>query len=181
MKNILTLLVCVFISACTINAPRYQPSVDNSNILQDITSKKLSVARFKDSKPEVNDLSMRGSTLESPYDKSFSLYLSTALEEELKLAGIWGNNSKIQISGVLIDNQLDVSGFSIGTASITVKFMVKRNGKLVYANEVSAHHEWESSFIGGIAIPAGTNNYPIVIQKLFTNLFKDRNFIKAVT
>jgi len=180
MKNILTLLACIFISACTINAPKYQPSVDNSNLLQDISNTKLSVVRFKDSKPEVNDLSMRGSTLESPYDKSFSLYLSKALEEELRLAGIWDKNSQIQISGVLIDNQLDVSGFSVGTASITVKFMVKRNGKLVYTNEISAHHKWDSSFIGAVAIPAGTNNYPVVIQKLFTNLFKDKNFIKAV-
>jgi len=180
MKSILTILACVFISACTINAPKYQPSVDNSNYLQDISNSKISVARFKDGKPEVNDLSMRGSTLESPYDKSFSVYLSKALEEELKLAGIWDKNSKIQITGVLIDNQLDVSGFSVGTASITVKFMVKRNAKLVYTKEITANHEWESSFVGAVAIPAGTNNYPVVIQKLFSKLFKDKNFIKAV-
>ena len=180
MKNILILTACVLMTACSVNAPKYSPSADNSNILQDLTTHKISVGNFNDSSPQVNSLSMRGSSLVSPYNESYSLYLTKALEEELKLAGIWDNKSSIRISGALIDNQLDVSGFSVGTASITVRFVVKRDNKVVYNNVVVANHEWESSFMGAIAIPAGQSNYPVVIQKLFTNLFNDKKFMTAI-
>lgn len=180
MKNIFILVLCVFISACSLNAPKYQPSTDNSNTLQDVTKNKISVEKFNESSTKVNELSLRGGSLISPYDESYSMYLTNALEEELRLAGIWDSNSNIQITGTLIDNQLDISGFSVGTASITAKFMVKRDSKTVYDKQISANHEWESSFVGAIAIPAGQNNYPVVVQKLFANLFKDKDFIKAV-
>ena len=180
MKNIISLAICVFISACSINAPKYTPSNENINILQDVTTKKISVGKFNESSPKVNSLSMRGSSLVSPYNESYSVYLTKALEEELKLAGIWDQNSGINVSGTLVDNELDVSSFSIGTASITVKFIVKRNNKVIYNKQVTANHKWESSFIGAVAIPAGQNNYHVVVQKLFTNLFKDKQFIAAV-
>lgn len=180
MKKIITIIACLLISACSLNAPKYQPSADNSNTLQDLTSKKIAVGAFSESGPEVNDVPLRGGSLISPYNASYSLYLTKALEEELSLAGILDNKSSTQISGTLIKNTMDIGGFSIGTASITAKFNIKRNGKVVYAREITANHQWESSFLGGIAIPAGQNNYPVLIQKLLSNLFKDRNFIAAV-
>lgn len=180
MKKVLMLIACIFISACSLNAPKYQPSADNNNLLQDLTSKKIAVGKFNERSAEVNNLSLRGGNLISPYNNSYSVYLSKALEEELMLAGLLDKNAGIQISGTLVDNQLDISGFSIGTASITVKFVVKRNNKIVFDKKLTTNHQWESSFMGGIAIPAGQNNYPVVIQKLFNTLFKDKSFMTAV-
>ncbi|VAW58244.1 hypothetical protein MNBD_GAMMA11-2817 [hydrothermal vent metagenome] len=180
MKIIFSLLLCTFISACSINAPKYQPSTDNSNLLQDTSDNKLSVGEFTQKSPDVNDLSLRGGSLVSPYNESYTLYLNKALEEELKLAGIWDNKSTTKISGTLIENELDISGFSVGTASIKVKFVVTRDSNIVYSKQLSASHEWESSFIGAIAIPAGQNNYHIVVQKLFNKLFSDKDFMAAI-
>jgi len=181
MKIIFSLITCIFISACSLNAPKYQPSSENSNILQDLGKNKISVGKFAESSAEVNELALRaGGSLISPYNASYSSYLSSALEEELKLAGIWDSKSGIQISGVLIDNQMDISGFSVGTASITAKFIVKRNNVMVYSKQISANHEWESSFAGAVAIPAGQNNYHIVVQKLFLKLFSDKSFMLAL-
>lgn len=180
MKKIIIITMMLLLSACSLPAPKYQPSTSNSNILQDVTGKKISIGQFKESKAEVNNLSLRGGRLISPYNESYSQYLAAALEEELRLAGILDNASDIQISGMLMDNQLDISGFSVGTASITAKFSVIRKNKMLYEKTLTARHEWESSFIGGIAIPAGQNNYPVVVQKLFTALFNDKKFQAAV-
>lgn len=162
-------------------APKYQPSTDNSNLLQDISSNKITAGEFTPETPEVNELSLRaGGNLISPYRESYTLYLNKALEEELKLAGVWDSKSSTIISGTLIENILDISGFSIGTASIKVKFIVTRDNNIVYSKPLSASHEWESSFLGAVAIPAGQNNYHILVQKLFSKLFSDPDFIAAI-
>lgn len=180
MKKIIIISIMLLMSACSLPAPKYQPSASNSNILQDVTGKKISVGQFNESKTEVNHLSLRGGRLVSPYNDSYSQYLASALEEELRLAGVLDGSSDIKVSGMLIDNQLDISSFSIGTASITAKFSVSRQNKLVYEQTLSASHQWDSSFVGAIAIPAGQNNYPVVVQKLFTALFSDKRFQAAV-
>lgn len=180
MKNVLLALTCAFISACSMNAPLYSPSTDNSNLLQAVHGTSVAVDNFSGKNREVDNLSMRGGSLVSPYEQSYSKYLTKALEEELKLAGIWDSNAKTRVSGELIDNQLDISGFSIGTASITARFTVTRNNSKVYEKEQTAKHEWESSFAGAVAIPAGQANYPVVIQKLFGKLFADKDFIQAI-
>lgn len=141
----------------------------------------MSVTQFGQSSPEVDNLTLRGGSMTSPYNNSYSEYVTKALEEELKLAGIWGPQEDIQITGTLIDNQIDISGFSVGTGSISVQFVVKRNNKPVYDKVISVKHEWQSSFVGAVAIPAGANNYPIMLQKLFAELFKDEKFIKSVS
>ena len=180
MKNSLIAFFCLLMSACSLTAPMYQPSTANSNALQSINNTKLSASDFTSKNKETDNLSLRGGSLVSPYDKSYSKYLTKALEEELKLAGVWDKNANVQISGELIDNQLDISSFSIGTASITAKFLVTRNNTRVYEKEFTAKHEWPSSFMGATAIPAGQINYPVVIQKLFGKLFNDKEFINAV-
>ncbi len=180
MKNILILIISIVISGCaSLVAPNYTPSTDNGNILNDLTSNKISVGTFTQAGSEVNDFSMRGGNLVSPYNQSFSEYLSWALIEELKFAGIYDGKSKIRISGVLINNQVEAA-IGTGTASITAKFVVRRNNKTIYDKQVLASHEWESSFAGAIAIPAAQNNYPIVVQKLLKNLFSDEDFVAAV-
>lgn len=178
MKTLLILTVCTFISGCTaLIAPNYTPSTANGNTLNDLTNNKISVGRFTQSGP--NDFSMRGSSLVSPYNQSFAEYLSWALTEELRLAGIYDGKSSIRISGTLINNQVEAP-IGTGTASITARFVVARDGSTVYDKKLTANHEWDSSFAGAIAIPAAQNNYPVVVQKLLGTLFDDNDFVAAV-
>lgn len=180
MKRLSLMLACLYISACSINAPMYQPLAGNSNLLQDSTASKVKVTEFSLVDPELNSISMRGSSLLSPYNKSFSLYITKALEEELKLAGLWAEKSNIEITGALLAHDVDLSGFSVGTSSATAKFIVKRDDKVTYDKTLSETHEFESSFIGAIAIPAGQKSYQSVIQKLFSKLFSDNSFIQSI-
>ena len=47
---------------------------------------------------------------------------------------------------------------------------------MVYDKSFEAQHEWESSFIGALAIPAAMDNYAGAVQKLVGMLFADADF-----
>ena len=44
----------------------------------------------------------------------------------------------------------------------------------------TARHEWDSAFLGSIAIPRAQQNYPIVVQKLLASLYVDLEFLQAL-
>jgi hypothetical protein len=177
--RILIVSCCLLLSACTMVAPAYQPLIQNTQTLKRASLNKVNVGEITDNKA-LNKLSMRGSSLVSPYDKSYGKYIVNALKLELTQAKIYDDKSDISISGELISNEIDVSGFSIGEGEISVKFAVKKGSHLAFEKLVAVKHQWESSFMGGIAIPNGANNYPVMVQKLFTKLIDDPEFIAAL-
>ncbi|WP_199610119.1 hypothetical protein [Flocculibacter collagenilyticus] len=176
--RILIILASVLLSACTVVAPNYQVSLDNTQKLKLASLNKMDVGTIKDSK-KVNKLSLRGSSFVSPIEKSFGKYLESALKQELEQAKLYSSVSNIQVEGVLLKNNIDISGFSIGEGDMTVKFTVKQDEKVTYQKTLSAKHEWDSSFVGAVAIPNGQINYPVIIQKLLGELFTDPEFIAA--
>lgn len=184
MKQVLLMLVVVtMLSGCATVAPPYQASFDATNQLRDSGNKKVSIGEFKlgGANPEkLNRLTIRGGSFKSPANDSYAEYLQLALRQQFYDARRISQNSNILISGVLLDNKINASGFSIGFVDISAQFVVHRSGKKKYDKVVSIHHEWPSSFAGATAIPAARQNYPIAVQKLLTKLFDDRLFTKAV-
>jgi len=175
------LVLCL--AACSLTAPRYNASMENVGHLRDAELGKVKVAKFTSdsaSKSNVNRLTIRGGSYESPYDKSFVTYLEEAVRQELDDARLLDVGANTEVHGVLLRNELDGSGISIGTADIEARFLVKRNDTVRYDKVQSAHHEWESSFIGAKAIPSAAQNYPTVVQKLLTKLFGDTDFLAAL-
>ena len=170
----LPVILLMFVSACSIQAPPYNPSIENLQTLKRSSIEPINVGGFSDSK-KVNNLSIRGSSYNSPFEKSFGKYFQAALVSELKLAKLWDGVSDTVIEGDLLENEVSGSG----EANITVLFKVTRKGKTVFEKKLSAEHEWESSFVGAIAIPAAANNYPKVISKVIGKLFNDRDFISV--
>jgi len=176
-------LIALSLGACSFVAPKYNASPDNVNRLRDAGLNKIKVGDFTadpQAKNNVNKLTIRGSSYDSPYDKSFSAYLKESLRQELEDARLLDAGAETEVSGVLLRNELDGSGFSTGTADIEARFLVKRSGTVRYEKVKSAHHQWESSFVGAVAIPAAAENYPSVVQKLLSALFGDADFIAAL-
>jgi len=159
--------------------PKYQAGVSNTEVLMQSTRSDLKVGNF-DAAPGVENthLSVRGSSLTGGSDGTFSAYLREALITELKTAGKYDPSGDTSISGTLTRNQLD-SAIKTGTADVGARFIVTRNGATLYDKSLSAHHEWDSSFIGAIAIPAAMQNYATAVQKLLGKLFSDPEFVKA--
>ena len=169
------------LTACvTAPAPAYQPGVANLHALRAVATP-IGVDDFA-AAPGVNDrrfgLRADGMTGGGP-DGAFSTYLQQALESELRAAGRLDPTARLRLSGTLIGNSLDANNLSVGRASVGARFVLTREGVVVYDQVLSADHEWESSFIGALAIPAAMQGYTATVQKLAGELFADPAFIEA--
>ena len=88
--------------------------------------------------------------------------------------------SPAEITGTLIRNNIDAGGFSTASGQMEARFVVKRGDQVRFDKVKSVTHQWESSFVGAVAIPAAANNYPIMVQKLIGQLVTDPDFVKAL-
>ena len=169
-------------TGCSLVAPHYSASLENVQTLKDGGAYTAKVGKFDSSKDKANanPISMRGSSLNSPYANSYAQYLTEALKQELSLAGKLSPTAKVEVSGELLKNDIDVSGFDKGFGDISARFVVKKSGAVRYDKVKTVHAEWESSFVGGIAIPRGQQEYPKLVQQLLAKLFADASFMRAL-
>ena len=179
MIRILTIALSLLVTACSMQAPPYQASLENVQTIKRAKVNQINVAAITTTK-KLNSISLRGSSMQSPVNKSYGDYISKALEEELRLAKLWSPVSSTIITGQVLTNDIDVSGFSEGTGEISAKFIVTKDNKVIFDKVIYANHTFDSSFMGAIAIPNGQANYVNLVQKLIKNLFEDKNFVIAL-
>lgn len=175
------LLLAASLAGCSMQAPNYRPSVSNVQNMRDLP-RSVNVGSFspKDGdEAKVTQISMRGSTLVSPYG-SFSAYVAAALKQELYDAGKLDPVSNLVITGVLVRNAVDASGINTGTADVEVEFTLGQDGIIHYQKTHTAHHEWPSAFAGAVALPAVQQNYHGVVQRLIDRLLSDPEFINTL-
>jgi len=169
-------------SGCSMMAPQYSASIENVQKLKEGGSISAKVGKF-DSNPDranANPISLRGASLMSPYENSYAVYLVEAIKQELALAGKMNPDVDIEISGVLLKNDMDASGFSTATGDIEAKFIVKKGERILYSKIKTIHHEWESSFAGAVAVPRAQQEYPRLVQLLLAALYSDQDFLLAL-
>lgn len=175
LAAVLTLAACA-----TSPAPAYQPNIANLQALRAGTSV-IGVDDFapaegvNDSKLGVRADSMSG----AGSDGAFSTYLQQSLEIELRNAGRLDPAADLRLSGTLTVNRLEAMDLSVGRASVGARFVLTRDGRVVYDKVQVADHQWESSFIGALAIPAAMQGYSATVQKLIGQLFADPAFVQA--
>ncbi|EGK70402.1 MAG: hypothetical protein GY848_18060 [Methyloversatilis sp.] len=162
-------------------APHYTGSIENVQRLK-ATPFSVKVGRVDApvTKAAPYPISLRASPLISPYENSFGSYLAEAIRTELKLAGRLSPDSEIEITGTVLRNDIDVSGFSVAFGDIEARFVVMKGNDVRYDQVKSAHHQWESAFAGAIAIPQAVNEYPRLVQKLLATLYADSAFLNAL-
>lgn len=180
MRQLLvTILVSSMLVGCSIPAGRYMPSSENTSLIKHSKLSAVSVDAASMAPDVQKTLPMRGSQLVSPFDNGYAGYLTNALKEEFALAGKLDDSSPYQIGAIVTRNDLDISGFTTGYADIEAKIIVTHNDKTIFEKNISAHHEWPSSFAGPVAMPAAQQNYPLVVQKLVKALLSDPDFVAA--
>jgi len=179
MRQLVTIiLTAALLSGCTLNAPKYTPTVASIQSIKASGAAPLKVSKVGVASQNVNKISLRGSSLNSPYG-DYNGYLEQALKDELTAAGILDENSTTIIGAVLTQNRMNAA-MSTGDGGIAAIFTVSKAGSEVFNKEVSASVTWESSFVGAIAIPNAINSYPELVSALITNLFNDTDFLSAI-
>jgi hypothetical protein len=169
-------------SGCSMMAPRYTASIENVQKIKDADTQPVKVGTFESTpgKGNANPISIRGSSLASPYDSSYAKYIAEALRQDLELAGRLAPDAKIEISGALQKNDVNIPAVGSGTGDLEARFIVKRAGETKYNQVKTIHDVWESSFVGAVAIPRAQARYPIIVQKLLAELYADPAFIEAL-
>jgi hypothetical protein len=169
-------------SGCSMMAPRYTASIDNVQKIKDADTQPVKVGTFESTpgKGNANPISIRGSSLASPYDSSYAKYIAEALRQDLELAGRLAPDAKIEISGALQKNDVNIPAVGSGTGDLEARFIVKRAGEMKYDQVKTIHDVWESSFVGAVAIPRAQARYPVIVQKLLAELYADPAFIEAL-
>lgn len=166
----------LLLSACSMQAPPYEVSIENVQNIKKAKVKQVKIGTITSTK-QLDIISLRGSSMYSPVNKSYGSYLQKALEDELKLAKLLSAVSSTVITGKMLTNDIDISSFSEGTGEASAKFVVTRDNKVIFDKIISAKHTFESSFMGAIAIPNAQASYVHLVQKLIENLFEDNTFI----
>ena len=179
MKKILLLLTfSLLFSGCTMMAPGYSPSVKSIQAIKNSGTTPVAVSKASVAKASLNSISLRGSSLKSPYG-DYSSYIEEALKKELSDAGLLDEKSTLVIGAQLTKNDIDPA-IAKGKGDLAAIFTVTKLGQKIFEKEISAHEEWDSSFVGAIAIPNAVNAYPTLVSSLIANLFNDQEFIKAI-
>ncbi len=176
------LLFSAVLTGCSTVAPTYPSSLDNIAALKATGPAKIKVGTFTDTPGagNVNPISLRGTRVSSPYQESYANYVGEALKLELTLADKYAANANIDISGALIKNDVDASGFSTGRGNMDVQVVVRNNAAVRFDKVKTINHEWESSFVGGIAIPRAIAEYSTMVRKLLATLYADPEFAAAL-
>jgi hypothetical protein len=176
---VVTLAYCLGLTACGQVPLSYQPTMANLEALKASNIAPLNVGQFalapgKDSAID-QSVRARATTVSSPNNNSFALFLKDALTQELRAVGKLDPNSTIVVSGLLTKNELNVD-MGTGKASLAASFAVTRDGKNVYNKELEEKAEWPSAFIGADAIPTAITQYTSLYKKLLGKLFGDNDF-----
>jgi hypothetical protein len=180
MKKLIPFAILVMLlSGCSIMAPGYSPSVKSVQAIKNSGAAPVTVSKATAAKAGLNSVSLRGNPLKSPYG-DYSSYIEQALKKELTDAGLLDDKATIVIGTQLTKNDIDTS-MAKGKGDIAAVFSVTKSGKKIFEKEITAHEEWESSFVGAIAIPNAMNAYPTLVNTLIANLFNDKDFVKAIS
>ncbi|WP_395792407.1 hypothetical protein [Aquimonas sp.] len=169
------------LSACaSVPAVQYQTSLNASVVLgagEPARGGSASAAKG------VNDrtVGMRGAAMESSSpERTFSSFIRDAVIAELKAAGRYSDEAPRQVSVELLKHDVSMAGIKTGHATLTARFRIEDKGAVRFDRVIEVRHEWESSFIGAVAIRAGLDNYPTAVQRLIEQLFVDPEFQQAL-
>lgn len=169
------------LSGCAIQAGRYQPSLDNVEVIKKaVPPVALGAFTVQPGATGAQSIGLRGTSMNSAVGADYAAYLADALRQELTLAGKLDAGSKIEISGLLVKNDIAAGGISTNSGEVEARFIVKNGGQQRFDKVKRVEASWESSFIGAVAIPKAQQQYPLMVQKLVAALLADADFQAAL-
>lgn len=180
--SILVITVAALTSGCAnLVVPSYSADYAAVDSLKHSKLDKAALGKVQpdDAKAKVNQISLRGSTLTAG-DVTFSGYLERAMKSDLQEAGLYDSNAARRIDVVVLQNDIDVSGFSEGVGRIEIELAISTSGTTVLRKKYATSIKFESSFIGAVAIPKGQTEYPNLVRALLSMIYRDQAFTQAM-
>ncbi|MET0182805.1 MAG: hypothetical protein ABW199_07970 [Caulobacterales bacterium] len=185
MKILLLGLALALTSACaTTPMPMQQATFANVQALRAEEIPPLTLGQFSlaDGLPRRLDRSIqiRATTLRAPENGTFSDYLRKTLETQLHAAGKLEAAGPVVVSAQLTQSFVTSDG-PTGNGVLGARFIVRRNGNVIYDQELIVRDEWPTSFIGAIAIPAAMDHYTALYPTLVQSFVTDSRLRQALS
>jgi hypothetical protein len=174
--------VILALTGCaTIVAPNYSPNYEAIDQLKKISADHISVGTVQPTDPnaKVNHISLRAASLGSP-SGTFAKYLENALISDLTEMGFYDASSATRIDATILRNDIDISGISTGSGVMEVNIKITKSGTVSFEKSYLATTQFESSFVGAVAIPKGQSEYPNLVRVLLQQIYSDSAFIQAI-
>jgi hypothetical protein len=185
MRYLLALMaVCATMlstGCASFTAPAYSADYSAIDMLKRSGVGKASVGNVQPDIPtaKVNQVSLRGNPLTAG-DTTFAGYVGRALSSDLRDAGLLDPNSPRRIDLMLLQNEIDISGFSEGKGVIEVELKISNAGRTLLQKKYLTQTTFASSFVGATAIPAGQREYPNLVRALLSDIYRDPAFLQAL-
>ncbi len=176
-------LALLLASGCAQMAPNYNPAVENIQKLRDSGAGRVRVGVLEPRlvAGQANDaITLRASSMTSPYGGKFTTYLEESLKSELQAAKLLDDKSSVEIGGTVTKNDVSIGNLSEGYGEIECRVVVKRGGAVRFDKVKYTRYTFESGFAGAIAIPNGVRAYPELVAKFLGSLYADPDFINAL-
>jgi hypothetical protein len=160
----------------TYQVTKYSVSVQNAEAFRALGAVKLSVAPFTgEGQAAATEISCRAvGPIKTPLGETYAAYVQQALVDELKVAGIFAEDAKVQIQGNLA--KVDLS--SHGSARWMLTLVVTIGNEPSFTLE--RNYGFESSFLGEKACALTSQAFMPAVQDLMNALAKDPVFAKLV-
>ncbi len=173
-----SLFGCASVKLTTPNASGETVQTLRSANIAPAKAGKFTLAAGKAASMDTNLDGLRGSSM-TPNDGTFSNDLRNVIVTDLKAAGLYDESSGAVIEAQLTDSRVDAA-IGTGAGRLAAHFTVTRAGSKVFDKDLAVESKWESSFIGGIAIPTAMQQYGALYQALANKLFQDPDFRAAL-
>jgi hypothetical protein len=181
-KAAAALLAVGLMHGCALQAPAYSPAVANVEAMKKSGMRTVALGSFTVQAGATggSSIGLRGNPMSSPVGADYAAYLGEALRQELVLAGKLDPKSDTEIAGTLMKNDIAAAGINTNSGEIEARFVVRRAGAVRFDAVKRAESSWESSFVGGIAVPRAQQQYPVIVQQLLAKLLADPQFVAAL-
>lgn len=120
---------------------------------------KLSVGDFSIATVEVDKPTVRLGEMSSPYEKSFSAYLERALKIELIEVNRFDPGSDYVLYGQFIENSITSPVSESGVITLSARFIVKKDEKVLFDEVITHKKEWDVPFAGDDARNMASGEY----------------------
>ncbi|WP_421681925.1 hypothetical protein HKW98_12450 [Stutzerimonas urumqiensis] len=175
----LTIIATVLaLQGCGVSMPRYEPSFDNVQTLKANAPMSALQVPSVTAEPGQDSIFVRANPIHSPAG-SISQHVQQALESELRLAGLLDEAAQKRLDVRLEQADLE-AGVGAGNGAITANFDLHDGERSLYSSSKTVQSQWNSSFVGVVAIPAAANAFNPLVRKLLAALYEDPAFIKAM-
>jgi hypothetical protein len=184
-RLIFAALAAVSLYGCAnVKLAQPQPAMANVVAARALEVAAVNVGKFSlaaDAKPGIDKrVTVRGSPISAEGSGSFAQYLKDTLVSDLKAAGKYDAAAPLTIEGELTDNTLNAAGTRTADAFMAVRFRVLNGGHSRFDKRIEQRAQWQSSFVGMVAIPDAINHFTEQFQLVLLKLYKDPEFQRAL-